>query len=265
MVDASPDSRGPHHRSQRLTTCTHTSSPRPSNRQEYSSNPPTSIPPPCRPSVSNHSPVLCPRTSRTSSLQMRERPSPSSDLDPSCDTSLPVKRAAMHLPSFKLGREMTRLFPRSEFGDQSGQFGSRAQKILTLVVLFPILSFHAKTHDTFLVTQGSIKLWANDQCRILYPGDFGSIPPVSTGALLALTLKINPLKLVLDTPNRTSYTPFKSSNQTPNSSASSLQAVGPSFSISSENHTWTTQRTLPLIIDLSPFPCLSRALRLDMM
>lgn len=42
-------------------------------------------------------------------------------------------------------------------------------------------SFHAKTHDTFLCLRGTMKVWQDDQCRILGPGDFASVPPV--GAL----------------------------------------------------------------------------------
>jgi hypothetical protein len=39
-------------------------------------------------------------------------------------------------------------------------------------------SFHARTHDTFLCVRGTMKVWENDECRILGPGDFASVPPV---------------------------------------------------------------------------------------
>ncbi|KAJ9112616.1 hypothetical protein QFC19_000636 [Naganishia cerealis] len=38
--------------------------------------------------------------------------------------------------------------------------------------------FHARTHDTFLCLRGTMKVWENDQCRILGPGDFASVPPM---------------------------------------------------------------------------------------
>lgn len=44
-------------------------------------------------------------------------------------------------------------------------------------------SFHAKTHDTFLCIRGSMKVWQDDQCRILGPGDFASVPPVRLAPL----------------------------------------------------------------------------------
>lgn len=36
---------------------------------------------------------------------------------------------------------------------------------------------HATAHDTFLCLRGSLQVWANDQSRILQPGDFASVPP----------------------------------------------------------------------------------------
>ena len=35
---------------------------------------------------------------------------------------------------------------------------------------------HALAHDTFLCLRGSLQVWANDQSRILQPGDFASVP-----------------------------------------------------------------------------------------
>lgn len=37
---------------------------------------------------------------------------------------------------------------------------------------------HNESHDIFMCTRGYIKLWAGDQCRLLGPGDFCSVPPV---------------------------------------------------------------------------------------
>ncbi|KAJ9110539.1 hypothetical protein QFC20_002867 [Naganishia adeliensis] len=37
--------------------------------------------------------------------------------------------------------------------------------------------FHARTHDTFLCVRGTMKVWQDDQCRVLGPGDFASVPP----------------------------------------------------------------------------------------
>jgi mannose-6-phosphate isomerase-like protein (cupin superfamily) len=41
------------------------------------------------------------------------------------------------------------------------------------------LSFHNGAHDSWLVLKGSVRLWAGEQSRILYPGDFAYVPPVS--------------------------------------------------------------------------------------
>lgn len=43
----------------------------------------------------------------------------------------------------------------------------------------PGFHHHNEAHDVFLVTKGYMKLWNGDRCRILGPGDFASIPPVS--------------------------------------------------------------------------------------
>ena len=43
----------------------------------------------------------------------------------------------------------------------------------------PGFHYHREAHDVFMVTKGFLKLWAGDDCRILGPGDFASIPPVS--------------------------------------------------------------------------------------
>lgn len=37
--------------------------------------------------------------------------------------------------------------------------------------------FHREAHDVFLCLKGSVKIWAGDQCRILGPDDFASVPP----------------------------------------------------------------------------------------
>lgn len=43
----------------------------------------------------------------------------------------------------------------------------------------PGFHWHAEAHDVFLVTKGFLKLWNGDKCRIMGPGDFAYIPPVS--------------------------------------------------------------------------------------
>lgn len=43
----------------------------------------------------------------------------------------------------------------------------------------PGFHYHKEAHDVFLVTKGSLKLWSGDKCRILGPGDFAYVPPVS--------------------------------------------------------------------------------------
>lgn len=37
--------------------------------------------------------------------------------------------------------------------------------------------FHKAAQDTWLVLKGALQLWAGDQSRILYPGDFAYVPP----------------------------------------------------------------------------------------
>ena len=39
--------------------------------------------------------------------------------------------------------------------------------------------YHEYAHDVFLCLQGTMDVWAGDQCRTLSPGDFASVPPVS--------------------------------------------------------------------------------------
>lgn len=43
----------------------------------------------------------------------------------------------------------------------------------------PGFHYHDNAHDIFIVTKGFLKLWNGDKCRILGPGDFASVPPVS--------------------------------------------------------------------------------------
>lgn len=43
----------------------------------------------------------------------------------------------------------------------------------------PGFHYHNEAHDIFMCTKGQMKVWAGDQCRILGPGDFCSVPPVS--------------------------------------------------------------------------------------
>lgn len=38
--------------------------------------------------------------------------------------------------------------------------------------------YHREAHDVFLCLQGSINVWAGDQCRTMTKGDFASVPPV---------------------------------------------------------------------------------------
>lgn len=46
----------------------------------------------------------------------------------------------------------------------------------------PGFHYHNEAHDVFLVTKGMLKLWNGDACRILGPGDFAYVPPVSCEA-----------------------------------------------------------------------------------
>jgi mannose-6-phosphate isomerase-like protein (cupin superfamily) len=43
----------------------------------------------------------------------------------------------------------------------------------------PGFHYHNHAHDVFLVTKGYLKLWNGDKCRIMGPGDFAYVPPVS--------------------------------------------------------------------------------------
>jgi len=43
----------------------------------------------------------------------------------------------------------------------------------------PGFHWHAQAHDVFYVVKGFLKLWNGDKCRIMGPGDFAYIPPVS--------------------------------------------------------------------------------------
>jgi mannose-6-phosphate isomerase-like protein (cupin superfamily) len=51
----------------------------------------------------------------------------------------------------------------------------------------PGFHYHNEAHDVFLVTKGYLKLWNGDRCRIMGPGDFAYVPPVS----LAIGLNVN--------------------------------------------------------------------------
>jgi len=48
----------------------------------------------------------------------------------------------------------------------------------------PGFHYHNEAHDVFMCTTGQMKVWAGDKCRILSPGDFCSVPPVSTFAFI---------------------------------------------------------------------------------
>lgn len=43
----------------------------------------------------------------------------------------------------------------------------------------PGFHYHNAAHDVFLVSKGYVKLWNGDKCRIMGPGDFAYVPPVS--------------------------------------------------------------------------------------
>jgi mannose-6-phosphate isomerase-like protein (cupin superfamily) len=43
----------------------------------------------------------------------------------------------------------------------------------------PGFHWHDEAHDVFLVTKGYLKLYNGDRCRIMGPGDFAYVPPVS--------------------------------------------------------------------------------------
>ncbi|PWN87301.1 RmlC-like cupin [Acaromyces ingoldii] len=38
---------------------------------------------------------------------------------------------------------------------------------------------HKDAHDTFLCLRGSLQVWCNNESRVLYPGDFASVPPMA--------------------------------------------------------------------------------------
>lgn len=40
--------------------------------------------------------------------------------------------------------------------------------------------YHREAHDCFLCLKGKVTLWAGDQARTLEPGDYCSVPPVSS-------------------------------------------------------------------------------------
>lgn len=44
----------------------------------------------------------------------------------------------------------------------------------------PGFHHHEKAHDIFLVSDGYMRLWNHDRCLILGPGDFASVPPVTS-------------------------------------------------------------------------------------
>jgi mannose-6-phosphate isomerase-like protein (cupin superfamily) len=48
------------------------------------------------------------------------------------------------------------------------------------IAVFTGFHYHNEAHDVFLVTKGYLKLWNGDQCRIMGPGDFAYVPPVSS-------------------------------------------------------------------------------------
>ncbi|WP_277983276.1 cupin domain-containing protein [Sphingomonas faeni] len=39
------------------------------------------------------------------------------------------------------------------------------------------MHWHEREHDTWLVTRGRLQVWADDQSRVLAPGDFAYVPP----------------------------------------------------------------------------------------
>lgn len=56
-----------------------------------------------------------------------------------------------------------------------------------LIEAIHICSFHNGAHDTWIVLKGAIRLWVGDQSRILLPGDFAYVPPVSSVGSRAAT------------------------------------------------------------------------------
>jgi uncharacterized RmlC-like cupin family protein len=55
----------------------------------------------------------------------------------------------------------------------------------------PGFHWHQEAHDVFLVTKGFLRLWNGDKCRILGPGDFAYVPPVSFQFLVALVALVH--------------------------------------------------------------------------
>ena len=43
----------------------------------------------------------------------------------------------------------------------------------------PGFHYHKEAHDVFMVKKGFLKLWNGDKCRMMGPGDFAYVPPVS--------------------------------------------------------------------------------------
>jgi uncharacterized RmlC-like cupin family protein len=74
----------------------------------------------------------------------------------------------------------------------------------------PGFHYHDEAHDVFLVTKGFLKLWNNDKCRIMGPGDFAYVPPVSFRAALrcvAVMLMESESRKSFTTPNSWALTP----------------------------------------------------------
>jgi mannose-6-phosphate isomerase-like protein (cupin superfamily) len=54
----------------------------------------------------------------------------------------------------------------------------------------PGFHWHAEAHDVFLVTKGFLRLWNGDKGKVLGPGDFAYVPPVSALDLSLLRLPL---------------------------------------------------------------------------
>ncbi|KAJ9123032.1 hypothetical protein QFC22_001221 [Naganishia vaughanmartiniae] len=80
------------------------------------------------------------------------------------------------------GSVMRYLATAKETGDQYAIIHTRARPDEPVPA-----HFHARTHDTFLCLRGTMKVWENDQCRILGPGDFASVPPKCVHAFQPLS------------------------------------------------------------------------------
>lgn len=50
-----------------------------------------------------------------------------------------------------------------------------------------VFHHHNEAHDIFMCTRGHLKVWAGNEARLLGPGDFCSVPPVSVMRLYSLT------------------------------------------------------------------------------